>query len=1187
MNSGQNVSGHGLMAEIATVQTAARRAETTLAVVQIEGEVPPLENGKIYRAQIVPPPSSDPACREESSDQTLVIEGRTVRARLPENLRTAEELVVRFVKKGGVAVLEVLSLTQSAPPVKPSSTDVVPKPESVLSKILQITPADIESLKAALNLPSHPGAHEPLGELFQKILSALDGSKLVLDDKLLSNPTKIKEAILNCNHEHPKELLTRLVELKDQPERLSNTESSIKLDASLKDFERDLSSLISGQVRVVGRLEGSLYRLLESVDRDGALSVLTRTLEALISLNSADAKPADQVLSRFADTLKDSLTLSLDKPVSERDAAVRKVLSRVSADIQTRFSETRPGKEQAQRPILRYDLSERGLKLLRSLEMQVGALLGAPDGDEAKRLAAFTQHLSRAPANNPQKLSVSTDSLRQKEDSATETAKVETGQSLQSSERTPELLIDLKGKDVSTVRELLAGLKAVRDQVGQNVTTLQVRISEFIKQQLEQLGYLEPSLQRSFQSACAESGVNLLLRTLEAVKLEDLQDAGPGRDLELRFKEFVVNLRKDLERLTPRQREIPDLETREVLVRALDHIYNTFAKRSSVVEPKVPLQLESDFPARYGATLKSIESQIRTLLSLPEGLSEKGLQELQKTLAKVDLTRLPDAKGVERRFLEVVRDLYEGLKLGLETEAPQKQLRDLLQRAAKIFSLYGDEFKKEPIEAQPQNPSTWIATPSTSGSQPDKSAERAESLLNKIRERILILLGWDQEEVISPLAPGKHEVLGTIFAPERLLKLVTGSSSPQESRESLLRLMQAVNHLDLAPLEEILKTFLIVKHSPTSREDREFMLNLTRVQDELKKLLGRADSLSFEQKSRLIGMAAELFKLEDHLPQTSSFFNAPAISALPDAWSTLRESGAREVGKILEALRVSLEAPLPQPTPGLAGPSGQVAALTDLPGAELQPQQIKISEMPIRHLFDLLRDVAAGMRHADATGLGSYDIAQFMAEVINGLEDLNTGGAHPQREVTRKALESVKGKSATPPPQEQLKVATEILKSVTALENTIKGQELLSKLNPLLQAAGEPMMLLFPTLIQGYLSSLELVFYPISEEQVSGERNKKKKTGAGGYQQAKFGLNLPALGHVQVSVAHGKKGVLLSMAFEREEFSNFVSARLGKLRRSLKEAGIEKLECKLMVAKPTSIAPRWVKELSERVGIVA
>ncbi len=162
------------------------------------------------------------------------------------------------------------------------------------------------------------------------------------------------------------------------------------------------------------------------------------------------------------------------------------------------------------------------------------------------------------------------------------------------------------------------------------------------------------------------------------------------------------------------------------------------------------------------------------------------------------------------------------------------------------------------------------------------------------------------------------------------------------------------------------------------------------------------------------------------------------------------------------------------------------------------------------------------------------------------------------------------------------------------------NQEMLNQLNPLMQALGEPALILFPSLFQGLLAHSELLVQPRDGGQ---QRNRGKKKGSkdgsdadsdsddgpdtSGYQRVQMCVPLPTLGLVGVDVAHRESEILVRLTVPDEDVARFLLDQLEYLATVLKDIGFEKAELVANVGLPKEDSPAWCSELHSGTQFVA
>ncbi|MCI5066047.1 hypothetical protein MRY87_10010, partial [bacterium] len=122
-------------------------------------------------------------------------------------------------------------------------------------------------------------------------------------------------------------------------------------------------------------------------------------------------------------------------------------------------------------------------------------------------------------------------------------------------------------------------------------------------------------------------------------------------------------------------------------------------------------------------------------------------------------------------------------------------------------------------------------------------------------------------------------------------------------------------------------------------------------------------------------------------------------------------------------------------------------------------------------------------------------------------------------------------------------------------ENFVQGQESLRRLNPLMQQIGEPIFLLLPGLLQGFLSRLEVSMSPLGRKQ-SHQKTKSKKD----FDRIRSTFTFPNIGAIQVNASFSDTHLLLSLTSEDEEITELLDAQLHRLHRRLRTLGFHRLE---------------------------
>lgn len=166
-------------------------------------------------------------------------------------------------------------------------------------------------------------------------------------------------------------------------------------------------------------------------------------------------------------------------------------------------------------------------------------------------------------------------------------------------------------------------------------------------------------------------------------------------------------------------------------------------------------------------------------------------------------------------------------------------------------------------------------------------------------------------------------------------------------------------------------------------------------------------------------------------------------------------------------------------------------------------------------------------------------------------------------------------------------VKTELLSSsmqavsqLKQLNQLISGQELLDKLNPLIKASGEPIFLLFPNLMQNFMSSLEITY--LSGHQNRAENQQKKGTGSKQkkkFDRVQFRVSLPYFGGVGVDLQYNDQELFMQISLEKVEITNFIKPHLECLKNILSQRANRSIFIRVQTQTTKTIAPEWLQDL--------
>lgn len=248
----------------------------------------------------------------------------------------------------------------------------------------------------------------------------------------------------------------------------------------------------------------------------------------------------------------------------------------------------------------------------------------------------------------------------------------------------------------------------------------------------------------------------------------------------------------------------------------------------------------------------------------------------------------------------------------------------------------------------------------------------------------------------------------------------------------------------------------------------------------------------------------------------------------------------------------------------------------------------------VEHVLGVLRKLAA----EQPTNLRPAEEKVFalVRETLRAAENPKAWrDEHHAETFVRKALSDIQA-ALSPSAAERAAGESEALRNardaMRGLENIVRGQEVLQQMAPLFQALGEPTFALFPHLIQGMLSKIELAYYPhtprppgrqgseegdtpIEEDGPENGGRKKRKS----FERVRFHLVLPSLGELEVDFAHTLTEMILTVTCGDPEAGRFLETELPKLEELLKGIGYSTLALRAQIDEPKSTRPAWLETL--------
>lgn len=240
---------------------------------------------------------------------------------------------------------------------------------------------------------------------------------------------------------------------------------------------------------------------------------------------------------------------------------------------------------------------------------------------------------------------------------------------------------------------------------------------------------------------------------------------------------------------------------------------------------------------------------------------------------------------------------------------------------------------------------------------------------------------------------------------------------------------------------------------------------------------------------------------------------------------------------------------------------------------------------PLSFLFEALLNLQSSRLPTESQA--DRDLATLVKELITDLAQHRDGKAEVDlKDTLSKHKNQIRDKfgdtGARLRDEQSVRAAAQAMKG---LEGLAEAQDILNRVNPVVQALGEPALVLIPALVQGFLSRWEIVVPPHvpEEEDLEGE-------GEGGsresFQRLAMVVNLPALGDIRVDLAHRSKELLLNLTLGSSEGAAFVASQLPKLEGRLRELGFERASLAAVKGEVSEVRPGWYRDLVKQ-GVVA
>lgn len=190
-------------------------------------------------------------------------------------------------------------------------------------------------------------------------------------------------------------------------------------------------------------------------------------------------------------------------------------------------------------------------------------------------------------------------------------------------------------------------------------------------------------------------------------------------------------------------------------------------------------------------------------------------------------------------------------------------------------------------------------------------------------------------------------------------------------------------------------------------------------------------------------------------------------------------------------------------------------------------------------IFDVINKIYGQLSEARDLHIGSTEIKQIFMEFISELKS-QIGEKFTLKEG----------------------VAENLIPAIRQLEQFLQTQETLNKLNPLMNALGDPSWLLLPVLLNNQLNIWNISNYEDRREQSTNKQ--------GANNRVTINLTLTGLGDITVIINHGLTQANIEIVVENSEKAEFITKLFPKLKTSIQELGYPSVECQSRHSKQLS-----------------
>ena len=154
----------------------------------------------------------------------------------------------------------------------------------------------------------------------------------------------------------------------------------------------------------------------------------------------------------------------------------------------------------------------------------------------------------------------------------------------------------------------------------------------------------------------------------------------------------------------------------------------------------------------------------------------------------------------------------------------------------------------------------------------------------------------------------------------------------------------------------------------------------------------------------------------------------------------------------------------------------------------------------------------------------------------------------------------------------------QLLRLAGQLDRLADAEEALHRVNPLLQALGEPAMILFPFLFQGLLAHSDITYQKPTKRKKQGGKSSKEES-SDNFQRIKLNAPLPTFGDVGVDVLLNDGEILVKLKVSDAAASEFIASKFSELEKELTGLGFKQTTLSSGKIELEEALPEWSMNL--------